>query len=199
MTNLKDQELVRKGMVEDAINEVRVYPHEETSVEFVAVGDVFAAIDALTPEPVCQDPVSRGEVGKTVTALYNDSHFLGLSVPAAVAVLLREIFKLPSLPVSDRSELEQRIRRAIEYCDQKVGETTGLARTMWQADADLLRAALGEKPRFGKDRSELFQPSEHEAPDYKAMWEELLGREDTSGALRDVMKEIKARHTKDKK
>lgn len=116
----KDQELVRKGKVKEALQKLRwsVETDEpslkpDLDMEDLEVQDeILAAIDALTPEPV-----------------------------------------------PGRSELEQRIRRAIEYCDQKVGETIDHARIMWQADADAFRAILELPPRFGKDRSSLFQPS----------------------------------------
>lgn len=60
-----------------------------------------------------------------------------------------------------------------------------------------LKAAIDALEPACTERSERVLPASPggQGPDYKAMWEELFDREDTSLALRDVMKEIKARHT----
>ena len=71
-------------------------------------------------------------------------------------------------------------------CQGGWAKSEGGAIKLWNLRVVTLSPACPEpKPRDGQDKE----------PDHKAMWKELLDRDDTSLALRDVMKEICARHT----
>lgn len=79
-----------------------------------------------------------------------------------------------------------------EHQPEEVKRCLNCGEVLWDKIDILSPASPEPKSRVGQDK-EPFVPQDK--PDYKAMWGELLDREDTSLALRDVMKEIKTRHT----
>ena len=138
MTNDKDREKVEKV---GAINAVKHLFGQGAMV-------VCAAIDALEPEPVCQDAVSRDVIWRAYC------NYFGVDLPSEDG-FAQVIKRLPSactersergLPAPGRSEEE--IRAAIRWFHSMLADSSAL----WGVSAcvDLIRWMQGEENGWSK-------------------------------------------------